>query len=225
MNTAWFPSRRALLRGAFIAACLPVLQGCFPLIAVGIGAGAVMIADRRTSGAYLEDESIEWRTKSLFSQHFGTLNHINATSYNRNLLLTGEVESDNVRAEAQRLAATVPNVRSIVNELIVGPASTMSARSNDSLITTNVKTRFVDGSKFSANHVKIVTEAGTVFLLGIVTRNEGDAAADIARASKGVNKVVKVFEYIGEGDAQRIDETNRTNPPPATSDDTPPEAP
>jgi osmotically-inducible protein OsmY len=203
MNTSWLPSRRTLLRGAFVIACLPVLQGCFPLVALGVGAGAVMIADRRSSGAYVDDEIIEWKTKSLISQHFGSINHVNITSYNRNVLLTGEVESENARAEIQRLAATVPNVRAIINELVVAPPSPMSARSNDSFITTNVKTRFIDGNKFSANHIKIVTEANTVFLLGIVTHAEGEAAAEIARSSRGVNKVVKVFEYVDESSVRR----------------------
>jgi osmotically-inducible protein OsmY len=224
MKPSWLPSRRNLLRGAFALACVPVLQGCFPLIAVGIGAGAVMVADRRSTGTYVEDETIEWKTKGVLDQHFGTLNHFVIISYNRNVLLAGEVENEGVRAEAHRLAATVANVRSIVNELVVAPASTTSARSNDSFITTNVKTRFVDSGKFHANHVKVVTVANTVFLLGIVTRSEGDSAAEIARSSKGVARVVKVFEYVAESDAGYIDEANRNPPPAAVSGDLP-EAP
>lgn len=212
MNTSPFPGRRALLLGAFALAGAALLQGCFPLVAVGIGAGAVMIADRRTSGAYVDDESIEWKAADTVRKHFGTLNHVVVTSYNRNVLLTGEVQNDNARAEAERLVRGVANVRSVVNELVVGPASSLTDRSNDSLITSNVKTRFLNNAQFSFNHIKVVTEAGVVFLLGLVTHAEGNQAAEIARTSRGVKRVVKVFEYVGENEAQKIDSTSASPP-------------
>jgi len=215
--TALFSARRALLVGAFAIAGVTLLQGCVPLIFVGVGAGALMAADRRTSGTYVDDESIEWKTSDLITKNFGSLNHVNVTSYNRNVLLTGEVQDENVRVEAERLAGTVTNVRTVVNELVVGPSSSLSSRSNDTAITTNVKTRFVNNKVFSPNHVKIVTEAGVVFLLGIVTRTEGEHASELARTSKGVKKVVRVFEYIDESQAtssRSSEDYNNSNFPP-----------
>lgn len=203
MNTS--RTRRTLLAGLVTAAALPLLQGCFPVVATGFGAGAMMISDRRSSGTYVEDEGIEWKASSRMSEHFGTINHINATSYNRNVLLTGEVQNESVRAEAERLVAGIENVRGIINELTIGPASSVSARANDSLITSNVKARFVDGNRFSANHVKVITEANVVFLMGLVTRKEADAATEIARTSQGVKKVVRVFDYISDEEAHRLD--------------------
>ncbi|MDR3088074.1 MAG: BON domain-containing protein [Azoarcus sp.] len=217
--TRFLTVRRTLLFSAFATACVPLLQGCFPLVAGGIVAGAVMVTDRRSSGAYLDDESIEWKTKNLIGKHFGSINHVNVTSYNRYVLLTGEVENENVRNEVQRLAGTVANVRAIINELVVGPPSSVGNRGNDGLITSNVKTRFLNNDKFSANHVKVITEANTVFLLGIVTREEGDQAAEVARTSQGVKKVVKVFEYINADEARDFDSRNAPTP------GSPPEAP
>lgn len=205
MNTPHTKRRRMLVLGLLAAGTVPLLQGCFPVVATGVGAGAMMISDRRSSGTYVEDEAIEWKGSNRLREHFGTLNHINVTSYNRNVLLTGEVQNDTVRAEAERLLAGVENVRGIINELAVGPASAMTARANDGLITSNIKARFVDGQSFAANHVKVVTEANVVFLMGLVTRAEADAASEIARTSQGVRKVVRVFEYISEEDARRMD--------------------
>lgn len=205
MNTPHVKRRRTLLLGLLAAGTLPLLQGCFPVVATGVASGAMMIADRRTSGIYVEDEGIEWKGANRLREHFGTLNHINVTSYNRNVLLTGEVQNENVRAEAERLVAGIENVRGIINELSIGAPSSMTARANDGLITSNVKARFVDGQHFAANHVKVVTEANVVFLMGLVTRTEADAASEIARTSQGVRKVVRVFEYISEEDARRMD--------------------
>ncbi|MDR2688823.1 MAG: BON domain-containing protein [Azoarcus sp.] len=209
-----FLPRRALLAGLLAMGVTPLLQGCFTAAVTGVGAGALMISDRRTSGAYLEDESIEWKAASLMGKHFGTLNHINITSYNRNVLLTGEVQNDMVRTEAERLSKGISNVRFVINELIVSRPSSLGARANDSLVTSNVKARFVDSGRFAANHVKVVTEARVVFLMGIVTQTEADLAVAIASRSKGVKNVVRVFEYISEQDARRIDgESKRSDRP------------
>lgn len=198
-------SRRTLLLGLGAAATLPLLQGCFPLVAGGVGAGAAMVADRRTSGAYVEDEGIEWRTSSALKDRLGDAVHINVTSFNRNVLLTGEAPSEAHRAEAERVAGGIANVKGIVNEIQVAGTSSLTSRGNDSLITSKVKARFVDSAQFSANHIKVVTEAGTVFLLGIVTRREADAATEVARRTDGVRKVVKVFEYITDQQARQIE--------------------
>ncbi|NMG28875.1 BON domain-containing protein [Aromatoleum evansii] len=198
-------SRRTLLLGLGAAATLPLLQGCFPLVAGGVGAGAAMVADRRTSGAYVEDEGIEWRTSSALKDRLGDAVHINVTSFNRNVLLTGEAPTEAHRAEAERVASGIANVKGIVNEIQVAGTSSLTSRGNDSLLTSKVKARFVDSAQFSANHVKVVTEAGTVFLLGIVTRREADAATEVARRTDGVRKVVKVFEYITDQQARQLE--------------------
>ncbi|NMG33429.1 BON domain-containing protein [Azoarcus sp. TTM-91] len=213
METSLRPanSRRTLMLGLLAVGSLPLLQGCFPVVAGGAVAGAAIATDRRTSGAYVEDQGIEWKASSRLKERFGDAIHINVTSYNRNVLLTGEVPNDSVRAEIERIAAGVENVRGIINEAVVAGNSSLTARGNDTLITSNVKARFVDSQRFSANHVKVVTEANVVFLLGLVTRAEADAASEIARTSQGVRKVVRVFEYISDDEARRIDRGLRSD--------------
>lgn len=179
-----------------LALLTPTLQGCFPVVAAGVGAGTLMASDRRTSGAYIEDESIENKSVSLVKKEYDKSVHVNITSFNRHVLLTGEVPTEAAKADIGRLAASVENVRGITNELTVGMQSSVSARSNDALITSNVKTRFIGDNRFHANDVKVITEANVVYLMGLVYRKEGDAAAEIASESKGVDRVVKVFEYM-----------------------------
>jgi len=198
-------TRRTFLLGLTAATALPVLQGCFPLVAGGVGAGAAMVADRRTSGAYVEDEGIEWRAASALRDRMGDAVHVNVTSFNRNVLLTGEAPSEAHRAEIERVVSGVSNVRGITNEVQVAGIASLTSRSNDSVITSKVKARFVDAATFGAHHVKVVTEASTVYLLGLVTRREADAATDVARTTSGVRKVVRVFEYITDQEARRLD--------------------
>ncbi len=187
------------------AAVLPALQGCFPVVATGFGAGAFLVADRRSSGAYIEDESIEWKISNRIKDRFGARVHVNATAFNRNVLLTGEVPDEESRAEAEKLASGVPNVRAVTNELQIAGASSLTSRSNDAYITSKVKARFVDANKFSPNHVKVVTESNVVYLMGLVTRREADDATEIARTTGGAQKVVRVFEYVDEAAARDLD--------------------
>ncbi len=172
------------------------LQGCFPVAAVGVGGGVMMAQDRRTSGAYVEDEAIEIKASDRIGKQYKEKVHVNVTSFNRIVLVSGEVPSEAVKAEIGKLVSGIENVRSVSSELVVSGASSMTARSSDSLITTNVKMRFVDDKRFSANHVKVVTENGTVFLMGIVKRAEADAASEVASTTGGVRRVVKLFEYL-----------------------------
>jgi len=220
-TTSLLSARRTLLVGAFAIAGATLLQGCFPAMVAGVGATALVASDRRTAGTYVDDKPIEWKVSNLIRKSFGTLNHVNVTSYNRNVLLTGEVQDDSTRAEVERLAGTVEGVRTVYNEVVVGPPSSRSSRANDSAITTNTKARFLNNGVFLPNHIKVVTEAGTVFLLGIVTQAESDRATEIAGTSKGVNRVVRVFEYIGEDEAKAIDNRNTEN----NNNGFPPEAP
>ena len=197
--------KKLIVATALISLSLPALQGCIPAVATGIGAGALMIVDRRTGETYLADEAIEIRSLNRISEKFGDKVHINVTSYNMKVLLTGEVPDAGIKDELEKSVAGVVNVKGVTNEVTVGGISSFSARSNDTYITSKVKARFIDANKFQVNHVKVVTEAGTVFLLGLVTRKEGDDAAEIARTTAGVKKVVRVFEYIEFKDAQRLD--------------------
>jgi len=190
--------KRSLIAVLALAAATPALQGCFPLALTGMGATALVATDRRTTGIYIEDENIEWKALARVRE-LGTIAHVNATSYNRKVLLTGEAPTEADRKKIEDAVAGVPSVREVTNEIQVAGASSLAARGSDGLITSNVKARLVNNGKVSTNHVKVVTEAGVVYLMGLVTQSEGDAAAEIARTTSGVTRVVKVFEYIGTG--------------------------
>ena len=172
------------------------LTACLPLLAGGAAAGGAVAADRRTSGYYVEDENIELKAVKKMETNLGEHAHVNVTSYNRNILLTGEVPDASAKAKAELLIKEIENVRTITNEIAVGTKSSLSSRSNDTYLTSKVKTKFVTENKFSANHVKVVTENSVVYLLGIVTKAEADDATTIASNTDGVAKVVKVFEYM-----------------------------
>lgn len=178
------------------SALLSQIVGCVPIIAGGAATGGAIAADRRTAGFYIEDESIELKAFKKMETNLGEDAHVNITSYNRNVLLTGEVPVDESKSKATALVKEISNVREITNEIAVMPKTTIGSRSNDTLITSKVKTKFLTENKFPANYVKVVTENGVVYLLGIVTKTEGNDAADIASTVEGVSKVVKVFEYI-----------------------------
>ncbi|HQV88954.1 MAG TPA: BON domain-containing protein [Nitrosomonas sp.] len=176
----------------------PFLVGCVPMFAVGTaaGTGAYISEDRRTSGMFIEDEGIELKGARRIHQQYGDHVHINVTSYNRIVLLSGEVPTAAIRADVEKLMMGVENVRKIYNELVIAANTTLASRSNDTLITSKVKARFLAERKFQINHIKIVTENEVVFLLGVVTRQEADNAAQIASSTAGVKKVVKAFEYL-----------------------------
>ena len=192
----------ALLLGATV---LPALQGCFPVVAAGVGTGVMATLDRRSLGTQTEDESIEWKAGSRVGDKLRDRGHFNFTSYNRKVLITGEVASEEYKAEAERIVGGIANVQGVHNELVVGPSSSLTDRSNDSFITSKVKSRSVDNGKFNPLHVKVVTEAGTVFLLGMLTQAEADAAIQVARTTSGVRKVIPLFETITPAKARELD--------------------
>jgi osmotically-inducible protein OsmY len=171
------------------------LTACFPVVAGGAAAGGAIAADRRTAGIYVEDENIELKAVKFMETNLGEFAHVNVTSYNRNVLLTGETPDEAAKAKAEAAVKAINNVRNITNEIVVGPKSSLSSRSNDTYLTSKVKTQFITENKFPANYVKVVTENGVVYLLGIVSNAEADAATEIASNTEGVTKVVKVFEY------------------------------
>jgi osmotically-inducible protein OsmY len=178
----------------------PFLSGCAVLVAAGVisgvGAGAAVSQDRRTSGMFVEDERIEFKSDRLISEKMGGDVHVNVTSFNRNVLLTGEAPTEGLKKEIGKLVMGVENVRKVTNEIAVADVSSFASRSNDTLLTSKVKARFLDGGAFQVNHVKVVTEDAVVYLLGLVKVKEADSAVDIARSTSGVQKVVKVFEYL-----------------------------
>lgn len=201
------PLRSTLVLFAIAAATALPLSGCFPLMAGGAAVTASVASDRRTTGAIVDDEGIEWKVSDKIAQRLGDRVHINVTSYNRIVLLTGEAPREEDKALAEQLARETDNVRDVVNEIQIANPTSLGSRASDSSITAQVKARFVNQSNgaFAANHVKVVTENGVVYLMGLVTRREADAATQIARTTSGVRKVVRVFEYIPEEEARRLD--------------------
>lgn len=192
------------MRTALLALALStmLLQGCVPLVIGGAGAAAYSsLEDRRTTGIQIEDESIEVRASNRISDRFGSTVHVNVTSYNRIALLTGEVPDERAKADVEKIVRAVPNVRDVTNDLQVSGISSMVSRGNDSYLTSKVRGRLLDTKRVSNVHVKVVSESGVVYLMGVVTEQEADEAVEIVRNTGGVRKVVKVFEYCKDGDS------------------------
>jgi osmotically-inducible protein OsmY len=184
--------------GAWMVAIgmLTTLPGCFPLVATGIGTAALVADDRRTTGMIVEDEGIENKTLIRVDQKYPSNTHLNATSFNRILLLTGEAPTAAIRDDIERIARAVDNVRNVHNEITVEQPTTLVLRSNDSVLTSKIKARFVEANKFRANHIKVVTENSVVYLMGLAKHQEAQDATEIARTTGGVHRVVRLFEYI-----------------------------
>ncbi|HMC17244.1 MAG TPA: BON domain-containing protein [Albitalea sp.] len=193
---------RISLRGAAFVAALAastLMSACAPLIVGGamIG-GTLMVTDRRTSGAQIEDQAIELKAMNRIRDVIGERGHVAITSYNRQVLITGEVDSEADKTAVEQAAQKVENVKSTVDELAVIGASSLTSRSSDAIVTSKVKASFVDSADLSANVVKVVTERGTVYLMGRVTEREANRATELARGVGGVQKVVRLFEIITE---------------------------
>ena len=181
------------------------LTGCLPLLAGGALAGGALVAiDRRTSGAQLEDEGIELRAMSRLRDTIGSRARVSVTSYNRQVLLTGEVLNEQDKKAVEQVITRVENVTSVVNELAVINSPTLVQRSSDVLITGQVKALLVDSKDLFANAFKVVTERGTVYLMGRVTQREADRATDIVRGARGVQKVVRLLEIISENELRSL---------------------
>ena len=181
------------------------LTACVPLIMGGAVAGSsLLVIDRRTSGAQLEDEGIELRAASRIRGTFGDPVHVNLTSYNRQVLLTGEVPSAQVKQQVEQVAAGVENVTSVVNDLAVTGQTSLSQRSNDTFLTGRVKAMLLDARDLQSNAFKVVTERGSVYLMGRVTQREADRATQVARSTPGVQKVIRVFDVISEQELARL---------------------
>ena len=178
----------------------------------GAAMTALVISDRRTSGTQLEDEGIELRASSRLRDSVGGSTNISVSSYNRKVLLTGEVTETGARERAQEIVSRVENVQSVINEIAVTPLSTLSQRSADTLITGKVRASLVDARDLSANAFRVVTARGTVYLMGRVTAREADRATQIARNVSGVSRVVRIFEVISEEELARMSNTRAAQP-------------
>jgi osmotically-inducible protein OsmY len=199
-----FPRRRLLTYLTLTVGLSSTLTACFPVLLGGAVMTGLVATDRRTSGAQLEDEGIELHAASRLRDNPGDRVHVNVTSYNRRVLLTGEVASAQDRQLVEQVVSRVENVQSVVNELAVLGNSTLSQRSSDTLVTGRVKAAFVDAKDLYVNSLKVVTERGTVYLMGRVTQREADRATDITRSTSGAQKVVRVFEIISEEELRKI---------------------
>jgi osmotically-inducible protein OsmY len=187
--------------GLALAAALAGLAACAPLVVGGaIVGGAMVAADRRTSGAQIEDQAIELKAQSRIREAIAERGHINVTSYNRVVLVTGEVPNEADRGAVEQAIARVENLKSTVSELAVMPITPLTARSADAILTSKVKATFVDAKDLHANAFKVVTERSTVYLMGRVTEREANRATELARGISGVQKVVRVFEVISEAE-------------------------
>ena len=188
---------------AWLVAALAAAQlsACAPLVVGGAMVGGTMVAlDRRTTGTQVEDQTIESKASTRIRDLVGDRSHVNITSYNRTVLLTGEAATEADRVAIEQAVQRVENVRSTVNELAVMLPSSMSTRSNDSYLTTKVKATYVDAKDLQANAFKVLTERGNVYLMGRVTEREATRATDLARTVSGVQKVVRVFEIVTEAE-------------------------
>jgi osmotically-inducible protein OsmY len=186
----WVATALMLVSAAALQACAEAL------IVGGVAAGVMVAADRRQIEVMYADQRIEFAAGGRIDDTLKGQGHVNVISYNYTVLLTGEVPSAQAKADAEKVVVEVENVKTVINELQIAGTSSAASRSNDAYITSKVKSNFLGNEKFKPTDVKVVTEAGVVYLLGLVTRDEAEAATEIARGTGGVQKVVRVFEYV-----------------------------
>lgn len=191
--------QRITTAALLVAALGATLSACAPLVVGGAAVGALVAVDRRTSGAQLDDQGIELRSNNRLKDELGDARaRVAVTSYNRRVLLTGEAASEAVKTQITQIVSAVPNVREVINELGVTNSPTLKERATDTLITGRLKASLVDAKDLAASAFKVVTERGTVYLMGRVTQREADRATDLARNIPGVSRVVRTFEIITE---------------------------
>jgi osmotically-inducible protein OsmY len=199
---------RPLLRTAAlavsVAATAAVLPGCVLLLGGAAVGGGLIVTDRRTSGAQLEDESIELKSSKRIREAIGDGAHAGVTSFNRVALVSGEVPTEADHEAVIRAVKGVDNVRNVDDELLVGPNASLSTVSSDTVITSRVKAALVEAKDLQANAIKVVTDRGNVYLMGIVTEREAARATDLARGVPGVMKVVRVFEVVSEAELANL---------------------
>jgi osmotically-inducible protein OsmY len=212
---------RLTLAAAALIAALPAMQGCVPAVVTGATVGVMSAYDRRSTGIQADDESTEWKAGAAIPEKYREASHVNFTAFNRRVLVTGEVPSEEAKRAIGAEVARLSGVREVINDLTIGPASSLSVRSNDSYITSKVKARLVDAKEVSAINIKVLTEQGTTYLMGIVSDREARVATSVASRTDGVRKVVNVMEIVSDADIKRLDVV----PNPARSDAPPPPKP
>ncbi len=200
----WQQWKRPLATAILCVSVLASLQGCVGMVVGGAVMGTLAATDRRTLGAQTEDKAIVVKGETRIPNLIGDAGHVNVTSFNRRVLLTGEVRDAQTKAAVEREAQAIEGVKAVVNELEIAGPTSFTSRSNDTLITGKIKASFVDAQDMYANSVKVVTERGNVYLLGRVTQREGERAGNIASGVAGVQRVVKVFEYISEDELRSL---------------------
>jgi osmotically-inducible protein OsmY len=189
----------------FLSIATTSLTGCFPLIAGGVAGGAMVIADRRNPGTQAIDRGIQLEAESFLIKKYGDNVHINVTVFNRRVLLTGETRTEDLKSDITRQIRAMKNVTDVFNELTPAPISSLTARANDSFITTRIKSTFIATEGVPSNSMRVVTESSKVYLMGIATESEANRAVDIARSIPGVKQVTKLFDLISESDKRRLD--------------------
>jgi osmotically-inducible protein OsmY len=199
---------RSVAKAVLCAALLASLSGCVEMMVGSAVMGAVATADRRTLGAQTEDKAITVKAEFQVPKVAGQDAHVNIASFNRKVLLTGEVPDEGAKSSVEREIANIIGVQAVVNDLVVAPPANYSSRSNDTLLTGKVKASLIDAQDISVNSYKVVTERAVVYLLGRVTQREGTRASEVARGVPGVQKVVKVFEYISEEEVRQMASTS-----------------
>ncbi|MDR3323328.1 MAG: BON domain-containing protein [Zoogloeaceae bacterium] len=200
-----YPRRRAFLGLAAAGLTLPALQGCFGLALTGATMGVLAAVDRRSIGVQTDDEAIELKASARLSKDIKDKSHLNFTSYNRRVLITGEVPDAAFKSRVAEEVMRIENVQGVWNELVIAGNSSLASRTGDSYVTSKVKARFVDANQFTVSHVKVVTEAGAVFLLGIVNEKEAQAAIQVTRTTDGVRKVINLLQIASDAEIRRIE--------------------
>ena len=202
-----------------LAVATALLSGCAPLLVGGAVVGGAMVAtDRRTTGSQVDDETIELKANNRMNDAFGERARVSTTSYNRMVLLTGEVPNEADKTTAEQAVARVDNVQSVVNELTIGPINTFGEKTKDAFVTAKVKASLIDAKDVFANSIKVVTHRGTVYLMGRVTEREATRASEIARGVSGVVKVVRVFEVLTEAELANTQPKSLARPDSAASE-------
>ncbi len=212
-----FSSGRTALALLLAAMLGGSLAGCAPLVVGAVVGTGLVATDRRTSGTQVDDEAIEIKARNRLGEAFGTRVRLSVTSYNRRVLLSGEVPNPADRQRAQQIASAVDNVRSVINELAIIDSPTLSQRTSDVVITGRVKAGLVDQRELSAQSFKVVTERGIVYMMGLVTRREADLAAEVARTTSGAKRVVRAFAYISDDELRRLQAAPAREPQPKSN--------
>ena len=211
-------TRMTCVKAIFVIALAATLQGCVLALAGAAGGGALVATDRRTLGTQTEDRGIQLKALTQLSNSLPDTTHINVAVFNRYVLLTGEVPDEQVKQQAKAIVQGIENVSQVINALAIAPASTFSSRANDAYLEGRVKTALIATKDISANHFKVVCERGTIYLMGLVTKNEGDIGADIASQVPDVTQVIKVFQYISPPSASAEAAVSTNADAPSTAD-------